>query len=153
MKRIWAAAFLGALAGVSVAGAVQFADAYLPYLPLTNLRIQGIPPSPIEILMTTTGAAGPGAFVLAFGLSLFLRARVERGASRGRVLALGALGGLPAGMLNLLFLMVILGGAREIPNLLSAPHSRTAVAAALAGGIALGLTCAWVVSRPPKVPA
>ena len=152
MRRPIVAAVLGALAGVSVAGSVRLADEYFEYLPWSGYRTLSIHPSPIDVLLTTAGAAGPGAFVLGYALSLLLRARAEGGASRGRVLALGTLLGLPAGILNLFTLMLLLGGAREIPRLIlfADPVYKIIVAAALAGGAALGLVCAWALTRPPR---
>ena len=153
MRSPIAAAAVGALAGVSVAATVRLADAYLRYLPRPGFRTLSLPPSPIDFLLSTGCAAGPGAFVLGYVLALLLRTRSERGAARGRVLALGALGGLPAGMLNLLALMLLLGRASEIPTLLSDSQGRMIGISALAGGLALGIACAWWLTRPSKEPA
>ena len=152
MKRTWAAAFLGALAGTLTAATVLLAFAF--YISAGMGYTLGTEDAN-QIFLTTGSTAGPGAFLLGLPLSVVLRRSHDHGRPRGSILALGTLAGLLLGLLNLAAVLLLVGNApmQETVLKLTWPVGAAYVAAALAGGAALGLGCAWVVSRPSKEPS
>ena len=97
---------------------------------------------------------GPGALLLSIPYAHAIEDQVDRGVSRGRVLALGALGGVPVGLVNLmaLFLVLVLlgGGSSGGRTESSWTDYIPLLAAALLGGAALGLGCAMWMSWPAE---
>ena len=150
MKRVLAATLLGALSGVSATAAVLIAASPLLYY-TTVVTV----PSPADLLWITLKGWGPGDLVLAFALAVYLRSKARPETPRGRVLTLGAVAGLLLGLLNLVAIL-----AWTEPDLnpwdlfaqLNVFHL-IFLGASLAGGAALGLACAWAVSRPSKEPS
>jgi len=145
MRNPYVAALVGTLACVSVEGFVMGAWA---------------PPGAGDLggwIIVCAFYTGPGALLLAIPYAHALEDQLERGASRGRVLALGTLGGAPVGLINVMatfFVLALLGGASNLVDRAESsstnPDSIPILAAALFGGAALGLGCAWWISRPAE---
>ena len=149
MKIACMAALLGTAAGTLTAAAVILAWVYKVAAGI-NYPMTGTPA--LRVLYGTLSEAGPGSLLLGFVLSILLQGLHRNGRSRAAVHAIGALAGLPLGLLNLAAVIILHEGPASLEGLasLALPNARYLVLAALAGGAALGVVCASFVSRPTR---
>jgi len=144
MKRDWAL-LSGWLAGVFAAGTVV--------ITLNFLQSGGGSASGDLLMMILFGVilgAGPGLLPLSAWISFRLKARHEKGGSRGSTLGLGALVGAVTGVPAVLLGPLLFFGAdllRAFSDLRS-PEALFMLALGVVSGAATGLTCAWRVSNP-----
>ena len=102
------------------------------------------------VFIGTAIYAGPGALVLSVPHSLWMLKLSRRGMSLPRRCLLGATAGIPLGLLNLIAAMLVYD--RGFRLIVLDGRTLWLVTAGIAGGVGLGLGCAWGTVRGRKAP-
>ena len=127
-------AIFGAIIGVVCAGGLMG-------LLFSPLAIPGM-------ILATGIIAGPGAFIIGLPLMRGLKKEYDSGTPRRTVIRNGTLVGLPLGLLNMAFVLIIIGalsGGRMDGSILI-----LLIPGALAGGAGLGLGTAFAATAEEK---